>query len=106
MGKNVEQDPSVKPRRKLGWFAAIAAVPLLVFGMYAGFTTATWGTDNASAPASEEIEQYSAPVQVTKDTIVFPGTDGSQVVLPLQLTEADLSVDSDRSYIRSAPPRR
>lgn len=105
MGKNVAQQPSVKPRRKIGWFAAIAAVPLLVCGMYAGFTTATWGTGNASAPASEEIEQYSAPVQVTKDTIVFPGTDGSQVVLPLQLTEADLSVDSDRSYIRSAPPR-
>ncbi|MEO2206642.1 DUF4850 domain-containing protein [Paenibacillus pabuli] len=104
MEKNVEQRPSAKPRRRrIGWFTAIAVVPLLTCGMHIGFST--WGNGYASAPALGGIPQDSAPVQSTGKTIVFPGNDGSKIALPLQLTEADLSMDSDRSYIRSAPPR-
>lgn len=103
MKKNVKHRLSAKPRRRVVWFAAIAAASLFTCGIYVGFNT--WGNSYAPAPAQGGIPQDSAPVQSTGETIVFPGMDGSKIKLPLQLSEVQLSIDSDRSYIRSAPPR-
>lgn len=77
-------------------FSLVAGVLFIVF--------LTWDRSSEEQLLMQAVNLKDVPSSEEVDVITFPGTNGEEVKIPLQITKAKLSVDSDDRVRVTDPP--
>lgn len=95
MSKHVEDHVQIQTPSFKRWKIFAATLPLVAGVLFVGFHT--WDRAPEEQPLTQAVNLKDVPSSEEVEVIKFPGTNGEEVKIPLQITKAELSLDSDDS---------